>query len=172
MEKHGREDRRSARDAQRGTGMENGVDVQPKGGDASVDDSSWTTIEPKGLLDRRGGGHLFMTWFRSNLTVPAKIGDFDTAGARARAFDHRGRLCGSLGQRSAAARHRTAKSRDHSGIQHAEPRHAQREREAWRQVPGSPSSRSTDPFRSRRPIPSSSGRRRSNSSSRRLVVIS
>jgi gluconolactonase len=66
-----------------GPAWKTAYDVQPKGGDGSFDDSSWTTIEPKGLLDRRGGGHLFMTWFRSNLTVPAKIGDFDTAGARA-----------------------------------------------------------------------------------------
>jgi gluconolactonase len=57
-------------------------DVQPKAGDAAFDDSAWATIDARGLLERRGGGHLFMTWFRSNLTVPAKIGDFDTAGAR------------------------------------------------------------------------------------------
>lgn len=58
-------------------------DLQPKAGEANFDDSSWAAIEPKGLLERRGGGHLFMTWFRSNVTVPTKIGDFDTAGARA-----------------------------------------------------------------------------------------
>jgi gluconolactonase len=66
-----------------GPAWKTAYDLQPKAGDASFDDSSWATIEPKGLLDRRGGGHLFMTWFRTNLTVPAKIGDFDTAGARA-----------------------------------------------------------------------------------------
>jgi gluconolactonase len=65
-----------------GAAWKTAYDVQPKAGDASFDDSAWATIDPKGLLDRRGGGHLFMTWFRSNLTVPAKIGDFDTAGAR------------------------------------------------------------------------------------------
>ena len=58
-------------------------DIQPKAGDGNFDDSGWPTIEPKSLVDRRGGGHLFMTWYRSNLTVPAKIGDFDTTGARA-----------------------------------------------------------------------------------------
>jgi hypothetical protein len=56
-------------------------DITPKAGDAHFDDSSWPTIEPKGLLERRGGGHLFMTWFRTNLTVPAKIGNFETNGA-------------------------------------------------------------------------------------------
>jgi hypothetical protein len=58
-------------------------DIQPKAGEKGFDDSSWPAIEPKSLSDRRGGGHLFMTWYRSNLTVPAKIGDFDTTGARA-----------------------------------------------------------------------------------------
>jgi len=66
-----------------GPAWKTSYDLQPKAGEASFDDSSWPAIEPKGLLDRRGGGHLFMTWFRSNLTVPAKIGDFDTTGARA-----------------------------------------------------------------------------------------
>ncbi|SRR5712691_13278090 len=65
-----------------GAAWKTAYDVQPKAGDASFDDSAWVPIDPKGLLDRRGGGHLFMTWFRSTLTVPAKIGDFDTAGAR------------------------------------------------------------------------------------------
>jgi gluconolactonase len=66
-----------------GAAWKTAYDLQPKAGEANFDDSSWVTIEPKGLLERRGGGHLFMTWFRSNLTVPAKIGDFDTGGARA-----------------------------------------------------------------------------------------
>jgi gluconolactonase len=50
---------------------------------ASDDDSSWPTIEPKGLADRRGGGKISFLWYRTNLTIPAKIGDFDTAGAKA-----------------------------------------------------------------------------------------
>ena len=57
-------------------------DIQPKAGEMGFDDSSWPTIEPKGLLDRRGGGRLFMTWYRATLTVPARIGDFDTKAAR------------------------------------------------------------------------------------------
>ena len=65
-----------------GPAWKTAYDLQPKAGETGFDDSSWKAIEPKGLLERRGGGHLFMTWFRSNLTVPAKIGDFDTAGAK------------------------------------------------------------------------------------------
>jgi hypothetical protein len=65
-----------------GPAWKSAYDLTPKAGEAGFDDSAWPTIEPKGLLERRGGGHLFMTWFRSNLTVPARIGDFDTTGAR------------------------------------------------------------------------------------------
>jgi gluconolactonase len=56
-------------------------DIQPHAGEAGFDDSSWPAIEAKALADRRGGGRLFMTWYRTNLTIPAKIGDFDTSGA-------------------------------------------------------------------------------------------
>ncbi len=66
-----------------GEAWKTSYDITPKAGDATFDDSSWPTIEPKGLLERRGGGHLFMTWFRTSLTVPAKIGEFDTNGAMA-----------------------------------------------------------------------------------------
>ena len=66
-----------------GPAWKSSYDITPKAGDADFDDSSWPAIEPKGLLERRGGGHLFMTWYRATLTVPAKIADFDTAGATA-----------------------------------------------------------------------------------------
>jgi gluconolactonase len=66
-----------------GEAWKSSYDITPKAGDANFDDSSWPAIEPKGLLERRGGGHLFMTWFRTTLTVPAKIGEFDTNGATA-----------------------------------------------------------------------------------------
>jgi gluconolactonase len=58
-------------------------DLQPKAGDAAFDDSSWPMIEPKALGDRRGGGGVFMTWYRIALTVPPRIGDFQTTGALA-----------------------------------------------------------------------------------------
>ncbi len=56
-------------------------DIQPKAGDASFDDSSWPIIEAKALADRRGGGGVFKTWYRINLTIPPKIGGFATEGA-------------------------------------------------------------------------------------------
>jgi len=56
-------------------------DIQPHAGEMGFDDSKWPAIEAKALADRRGGGRLFMTWYRTNLTIPAKIGDFDPSGA-------------------------------------------------------------------------------------------
>ena len=44
-----------------GAAWKSSYDITPKAGDGNFDDSSWPTIEPKGLLERRGGGHLFMT---------------------------------------------------------------------------------------------------------------
>jgi hypothetical protein len=57
-------------------------DIQPHAGESGFDDSSWQAIDPKGLLERRGGGKLFMTWYRANLTIPAKVGNLDTTGMR------------------------------------------------------------------------------------------
>jgi gluconolactonase len=56
-------------------------DVQPRAGSANFDDSAWPVIEPKALNDRRGGGRLFMGWYRTAVTIPAKVGTFDTAAA-------------------------------------------------------------------------------------------
>jgi len=58
-------------------------DISPHAGEAGFNDSSWPTIPAKGLTDRRGGGKVSFFWFRTNLTIPAKIGNFDTAGAKA-----------------------------------------------------------------------------------------
>ena len=58
-------------------------DITPHAGEAGFDDSSWPTIEAKALMDRRGGGKVSFFWFRTNLTIPAKIGNFETAGAKA-----------------------------------------------------------------------------------------
>jgi gluconolactonase len=57
-------------------------DISPQAGVKGFDDSSWPTLEPKQLADRRGGGKLSFLWYRTNLTIPAKIGNFDTANAK------------------------------------------------------------------------------------------
>src|SRR5262249_46233373 len=47
------------------------------------DDSSWPVIEATGLAARRGGGKVSFIWYRAMLTIPAKIGNFETADAKA-----------------------------------------------------------------------------------------
>lgn len=64
-------------------GYKSSYDISPHAGEKGFDDSSWPTIEPKGLADRRGGGKVSFLWYRTNLTIPAKIGNFETAGAKA-----------------------------------------------------------------------------------------
>jgi gluconolactonase len=63
-------------------GYKTSYDIAPHAGGKGFDDSSWPTIEPKSLGDRRGGGKVSFLWYRTSLTVPDKIGNFETAGAR------------------------------------------------------------------------------------------
>ena len=58
-------------------------DIEPHAGESGFDDSKWPTIEARDLAARRSGGHVAFIWYRTNLTIPAKVGDFETAGARA-----------------------------------------------------------------------------------------
>jgi hypothetical protein len=64
-------------------GYKTSYDISPRAGVKGFDDSSWPTLEPKQLLDRRGGGKVSFLWYHTNLTMPAKIGNFDTANAKA-----------------------------------------------------------------------------------------
>ena len=64
-------------------GYKTSYDIQPHAGEAGFDDSAWPTIGAKGLGDRRGGGKVSFIWFRTTLTIPAKVGDFDTTGSTA-----------------------------------------------------------------------------------------
>jgi gluconolactonase len=58
-------------------------DITPKAGDTNFDDSKWPVIDAKDLSARRSGGHVAFIWYRANITIPTKVGDFDTAGAKA-----------------------------------------------------------------------------------------
>lgn len=58
-------------------------DIEPHAGGAGFDDSSWPTIAPDHLSERRGGGKVSAMWYRTSLTIPEKIGDFDPSGAKA-----------------------------------------------------------------------------------------
>jgi gluconolactonase len=57
--------------------------IEPRAGESGFDDSKWPVIEPKDLAARRSGGHVAFIWYRASLTIPAKIGEFDTNGAQA-----------------------------------------------------------------------------------------
>ena len=58
-------------------------DIEPHAGESGFDDSRWPAIEATDMAARRSGGHVAFIWYRANLTIPAKVGDFDTAGATA-----------------------------------------------------------------------------------------
>jgi hypothetical protein len=55
--------------------------IEPQAGGSDFDDSKWPNIEPKDLAARRSGGHVAFMWYRTPLTIPAKIGDCDPSGA-------------------------------------------------------------------------------------------
>jgi gluconolactonase len=52
-------------------------DFSPKAGIANFDDSSWPDAGELGA--RRGGGKVSFIWYRATITIPAKLGGFDTA---------------------------------------------------------------------------------------------
>lgn len=56
-------------------------DYTPKAGAADFDDSQWEAIPATSLSQRRGNGRLWFNWYRLNLTVPARVGDFDPTGS-------------------------------------------------------------------------------------------
>jgi gluconolactonase len=56
-------------------------DISPHAEGADFDDSSWEKIEPHALEDRRSHGRLAFNWYRTKITLPEKVGDFDVAGA-------------------------------------------------------------------------------------------
>jgi gluconolactonase len=44
-------------------------------------DSGWEELDPTTLGKPRAGGQLCFNWYRINVTIPEKIGDFDTTGS-------------------------------------------------------------------------------------------
>ena len=55
-------------------------DYTPHAGGADFDDTSWETVSPESLGARRGHGRLSFNWYRIALTIPERIGGFETAG--------------------------------------------------------------------------------------------
>ena len=58
-------------------------DFTPDGRGADFDDSKWKVIPADSLEKRRGNGRLSLNWYRINVTIPEKIGGFDTRGSTA-----------------------------------------------------------------------------------------
>jgi gluconolactonase len=56
-------------------------DYAPHAGVAGFDDSSWEKIDPSTLDQRRSTGKLCFAWYRVNVTIPEKIGKFETTGS-------------------------------------------------------------------------------------------
>lgn len=56
-------------------------DFTPKAGGADFDDSIWQPIEPAGLEARRSTGKLSFNWYRTSITIPERVGAFETTGA-------------------------------------------------------------------------------------------
>jgi gluconolactonase len=66
----------------RASGVPNrAYDIVPHAGAAGFDDSSWAPITPREVDGRRTDGRLSFGWYRLNVTIPAKVGGFATAGS-------------------------------------------------------------------------------------------
>jgi len=56
-------------------------DFTPHAGRPDFDDSKWEVIDPTTLDKRRSPGKLAFNWYRIQITVPARVGNFDPAGS-------------------------------------------------------------------------------------------
>jgi gluconolactonase len=56
-------------------------DIHPHAGGTAFDDSRWEMISPESLAQRRSTGRFCFAWYRINITVPERVGDFSTTGA-------------------------------------------------------------------------------------------
>lgn len=56
-------------------------DYSPHAGGPDFDDADWEIVDPTTLDQRRGAGKLSFNWYRIRLTIPKRIGAFDTAGS-------------------------------------------------------------------------------------------
>jgi gluconolactonase len=56
-------------------------DYAPHAGGADFDDSKWEVISPTSLDQRRATGRICFNWYRINLTIPERLGDYDPTGS-------------------------------------------------------------------------------------------
>ena len=58
-------------------------DISPHAGAADFDDSTWAVLPASQLETRKGNGRLSFNWYRTKVTIPARVGAFDTTGSTA-----------------------------------------------------------------------------------------
>jgi gluconolactonase len=58
-------------------------DITPKAGAADFDDGDWEAIAPQALESRRTNGRVSFGWYRTSITIPARVGTLDTRGTTA-----------------------------------------------------------------------------------------
>ena len=58
-------------------------DIDPHAELLGFDDTAWPEVPATELGAKRGGGMVSFCWFRATLTIPADLGGFATAGAKA-----------------------------------------------------------------------------------------
>jgi gluconolactonase len=56
-------------------------DIQPHAGVRDFDDHDWPVIDATTLAKHRGAGRMSFAWYRIQVTVPARVGEFDTRGS-------------------------------------------------------------------------------------------
>lgn len=56
-------------------------DITPHAGALDFDDSRWAIVAPDTLEARRSNGRLSFSWYRLNVRIPERVGDFDAAGS-------------------------------------------------------------------------------------------
>ncbi len=56
-------------------------DVEPHAERADYDDSRWRTLSPEQTQLRLSQGRVCFNWYRINVTIPERVGDFDPTGA-------------------------------------------------------------------------------------------
>lgn len=56
-------------------------DIAPHAGVADFDDSKWEVLAPAQLEARKSTGRFCFNWYRINVTIPEKVGNFDPTGS-------------------------------------------------------------------------------------------
>ena len=64
-----------------GTVPNRAYDVVPHAEPAGFDDARWEVLSPADTMRRRGSGRVCFNWYRLNVTIPDRIGGFDTRGS-------------------------------------------------------------------------------------------